>query len=87
MAKLTRVVTLNELRAELSQTLRDLRNKEGTPQTANAVCNVAGKILSSVKLEMEYSRLLGHTPSIDMMLSGPKQDAKAPQLPKLSPHA
>lgn len=58
------MLTLNEIRGILSQNMLQLREKETTPSVSNAMVNAAGKILSSIKLEMEYAKALGRTPNI-----------------------
>lgn len=48
----------------MAQELIRLRNKESTPAIANASANLAGKMSQTVKLELEYAKLAGATPSI-----------------------
>ncbi len=55
--------TMHELREELSLQIDDLRNKKTTPSAVNAVCNATGKFLSTIKLEMEYAKMIGKQPS------------------------
>lgn len=64
-----KVYTLDELRIVLSDSIRDLRDKEASPANVNAISNATGKILSSVKLQMEYYRLIGQTPNIPILLA------------------
>lgn len=61
--------SLDELRVILSDSIRDLRASEATAANVNAISNATGKILSSVKLQMEYYRLIGRTPDFPMLLS------------------
>lgn len=70
-------LNLNDLRAILSDEIVKIRAGESTPATVNAVTNASGKILSTVKLEMEYFKLIGKTPNIPMLLSGPEPSDKA----------
>ncbi len=60
-------LSLNDLRAILSDEITKIRNGRSTPATVNAVSNATGKILSSVKLEIEYHKLIGKTPTIPML--------------------
>lgn len=44
----------------------------------NAIVNATGKILATVKMEIEYNKLIGKTPNIDFInspaqLDGPKE--------------
>jgi hypothetical protein len=63
-------LTLEELRETLSDEIRQIRSGHSTPAKANAIANVGGKILSSVKLEMEYARLTGRRLSIPLLDDG-----------------
>jgi hypothetical protein len=58
---------INNLRGILAEEIGKLRNGETTPANVNAITNATGKILSTVKLEMEYHKLLGKTPDIDFI--------------------
>jgi hypothetical protein len=61
-------VTLDGLRTILLDDIQKLREGETTAASVNAVCNATGKILSSVKLQMEYYRLTGRTlPEIPLL--------------------
>jgi hypothetical protein len=61
--------SLDELRVVLSDSIRDLRVSEASAANVNAISNATGKILSSVKLQMEYYRLIGKTPDIPILLA------------------
>lgn len=62
--------TVTDLREILADEIKKLRAGETTPANVNAVTNASGKILSSVKLEIEYSKLLGQVPIIDFIKTG-----------------
>jgi hypothetical protein len=61
-------LTLNELRSILSDEIHKIREGKGTAASVNAISNASGKILSSIKLELEYYKLIGKAPSIAAML-------------------
>jgi len=63
------VFTIDELRVVLSDSIRDLRSSESTAANVNAISNATGKILSSLKLQMEYYRLIGKTPEMPILLA------------------
>jgi hypothetical protein len=63
----TKVTTVAELRNILSEEITKLRKGETTPAAINAITNATGKIFSSVKLEMEYAKLIGAKPDIDFV--------------------
>lgn len=58
------IMNLNMLRDFLATELKKVAAGKSTPAAANATANLAGKILSSVKLELEYNKLCGTTPKI-----------------------
>lgn len=58
-AKVGSSMNIDDLRAVLSDEIRSIRDGEATAARVNAVSNAAGKILSTVKLQMEYYRLTG----------------------------
>jgi hypothetical protein len=58
---------VDDLRNFLSNQLERVSTGEITAATANASANLAGKIISSVKIELDYNRLVGATPSIGFL--------------------
>jgi hypothetical protein len=58
------LLNINDLRTVLAEEIIKLRNKETTPAAVNAITNATGKILSTVKLEIEYAKLLNKAPMI-----------------------
>ncbi len=50
------IADMNDVRSVLVSQIKKLDAKESTPAVANAIFNGIGKILSTVKLEVEYSR-------------------------------
>ena len=63
-------LSLQEIRVVLSDEIARIRSGETTAQNANAVSNAAGKILSSVRLELEYARLSGMVPKTPLLERG-----------------
>ena len=64
-----------DLRDILMDEIKKLRNGETTAANVNAVTNCTGKIFSSVKLELEYSKLIGVSPNIPF-LNNTKREVK-----------
>lgn len=54
-----RPMTLGDLQEVLWEQIRKLEGDDTTPAKANAVSNATGKILASVRLQMDYHRLSG----------------------------
>ncbi len=61
------IKNVEELRDYLSETLEKINSGDTTPAAANASANVAGKILSSVKLELEHNKMAGTNPDIGFL--------------------
>lgn len=59
------VVTNNELRADLMKVYNELRNGEINKGTAKEIANVAGKILSSAKTQLDYNKWVKNESKID----------------------
>ena len=62
-----KIKKLNELREILSDEIQKIRENKTTPANVNAITNATGKILTSIKLEIEYAKLLGKKPEIELM--------------------
>lgn len=56
------------LRSVLWEELSRLRKGETTAANVNAVSNATGKILSTVKLQLEYCKMTGKTPDLRQLL-------------------
>lgn len=55
---------INELRENLSSVFKDLRSGDIKPSEAAELNNCAGKIINSLKVEMEYKISRKETPDI-----------------------
>lgn len=64
---------VEELRAELSQVFVDLRAGDIKPKEAAELANLAGKMISSAKVQVEYFALRKEAPNIDFLGCGEKQ--------------
>ena len=58
---------VEQLRDFLANELERVSAGGTTPAAANASANLAGKILSSVKMELEYNKMAGSTPNIGFL--------------------
>lgn len=58
---------VEELRSFLASELERVSAGTVTPASANASANLAGKMLSSVKMELEYNKMVGVTPQIGFL--------------------
>ncbi len=58
---------INDIREDLMGDVIRLRAGETSAANVNAICNAYGKILQTVKMQMEYARLTGQTPEIPLL--------------------
>ena len=61
--------SLAQIRGILTEEIESLRAGTSSASKVNAVSNATGKILVSVRLQMEYYRLRGAMPFIGMLES------------------
>ncbi len=61
------VETIGDLRRMLLDEIGELRKKQTTAAHLNALVNATGKILSTVKAEMEYAKMVGYKAKIDFI--------------------
>lgn len=72
MSEETRINNTIDLRNHLANVLEQVASGKITPAAANAAANVAGKVLSTVKMELDFSKVTGAQPSIDFLKHLPK---------------
>ena len=58
-----------ELRAELAQTFAQLKAGEIKPSEAAELANIAGKMISSAKVQVEYYAMRKEAPTIEFLQS------------------
>jgi hypothetical protein len=61
--------TAADLLEVMGENIQRLRDGEATPAVANAIVNSSAAMLRIVKLQMEYAKMTGRTPSIPMLLT------------------
>lgn len=52
----------------LSEFARNLQKGDVSPVAANAFANLMGKGMSSYKLQLEYAKAIGRTPTIEGLM-------------------
>lgn len=70
------IKTVNDLRNILAEEIAKIRAGTTTAANVNAITNATGKILSTIKTELEYNKLLGNIPIIPFIESARKKDVK-----------
>ena len=61
--------TTSELRSVLCETIAAVRDKTMPPDAAHAISNASGKIIASLRVELEYRRMRGEVPALPFMES------------------
>ena len=56
---------IRELRDIICEEIDNVRTAKSTPATANSVANLTGKVFTSIKLELEYARLVNRQPKLE----------------------
>lgn len=59
--------TTTELRSVLCETIAAVRDKSMPPDAADAISNASGKIIASLRVELEYRRMRGEIPALPFM--------------------
>ena len=59
----------NELRAALSKVFTDLQNGDIQAKDASELANIAGKMINSAKVQVEYYALRKESPEISFLRS------------------
>lgn len=65
--------TAQDLLDVMGDNIRRLRDGESSPAVANAIVNSSAAMLRIVKLQMEYAKMTGATPSIPMLLTSARE--------------
>jgi hypothetical protein len=70
MTEVVKTPSFREVRSILAAEIAKLRAGDTTAANVNAVTNAIGKLLSSYKLEIEISKLLGKKPNATLLTEG-----------------
>lgn len=71
--------TMNEIRNLLCEEIDALREKKTTPANVNAIVNATGKILTTIKMELEYAKSVGKQANMQFIqLEDVKVEKSAP---------
>ena len=54
--------SMTDIRELLAEQMDALKQEKTTSSTVNAMCNATGKFLATIKLEMEFARMVGKQP-------------------------
>jgi len=67
---------VNELREQLSQVFYELRNNTVKYTDAAELANIAGKMINSAKVQLDYYSLRKEAPKISFLDNGEKQQTQ-----------
>ncbi len=73
-----------ELRSYFSDMLIGLKEDKVRPDVARAAASVAGKILQSAKLELDFKKSIGALPKIEFLDNSEDMVKKPSQIKKIS---
>lgn len=73
-AKVMKQPSFREIRALLFEQVQALRDGQIKAVDVQATSNAIGKIINSVKVELEFYKLIGQTPHIPELLEGPSSN-------------
>jgi hypothetical protein len=68
--------TAQDLLDVMGENIQRLRDGEASPAVANAIVNSSAAMLRIVKLQMDYAKMTGRTPTIPLLLTS-GEDAAA----------
>ena len=68
------IKNMNDVREVLVDEIKSLRAKKSTPAAATAMFNGVGKLLQTVKLEIDYSRYIKKLSGPLSLTSGDKEE-------------
>jgi len=60
-------MNIESLRGILIETVSSLRAGHTLPSTAEAISNASGKIIASIRVQLEYARMRGQVPKLRFM--------------------
>lgn len=61
------ITTVNDLRKILAEEISKVRSGDTTAANVNAIVNASGKILTTIKMEIDYAKLSGKPLAINWL--------------------
>lgn len=68
--------SMNDLREILGEEIDKLRSKQTTSKDVSAIVSATGKILATVKMEIDYAKALGRRPLMNFIQLEEKTEDK-----------
>lgn len=64
---------MDDLRDFLANEMKRVSSGDSTPASANAVANLGGKMIGTIKMTLEYCKMTGQTPYIPFITTENKK--------------
>ena len=74
------ITTVNDLRKILAEEISKVRSGDTTAANVNAIVNASGKILTTIKMEIDYAKLSGKPLAINQLYRDWETDRKSTRL-------
>jgi len=71
------ITTVNDLRKILAEEISKVRSGDTTAANVNAIVNASGKILTTIKMEIDYAKLSGKPLTISWLDAEAKKNDQA----------
>ena len=71
------ITTVNDLRKILAEEISKVRSGDTTAANVNAVVNASGKILTTIKMEIDYAKLSGKPLTLSWLDAEAKKNDQA----------
>ena len=71
------ITTVNDLRKILAEEIGKVRSGDTTAANVNAIVNASGKILTTIKMEIDYAKLSGKPLTIGWLDAEAKKNDQA----------
>ena len=70
------ITTVNDLRKILAEEISKVRSGDTTAANVNAIVNASGKILTTIKMEIDYAKLSGKPLTLSWLDADAKKTTK-----------
>lgn len=71
------ITTVNDLRKILAEEISKVRSGDTTAANVNAIVNASGKILTTIKMEIDYAKLSGKPLTLSWLDAEAKKNDQA----------
>lgn len=65
-------MNIEEMQAKLMRQIELLDAGDGDPERCNAMANAAGKLIGTIRLQMDFARMIGVKPNLPLLVPAAK---------------